>query len=245
MNCKNIEIYLDALMDNELSVEKSLEIIDHVDSCKDCKTKWELSEGIKSKLVHYTNSLKVPSSLKTSIYKKYGINKTPLYVKQSLIAAGVAFLLGLGLFTGSSYMKIPALNELHEKTKLQLVTSNINQISRLTEVQIKSQKFVNFEKANFKIEGATRVIKPFNKSISIISLKNNKGQKIFLCFLPENYSMPGCHEMKMNGFTIYCGKGKDCHFAYWKQKDKTIAVVGDSMTSEEMVQLAMPIIQEV
>jgi len=245
MNCKNIEIYLDALMDNELSVEKSLEIIDHVDSCKDCKAKWELSEGIKSKLVHYTNSLKVPSDLKTTIYKKYGINKTPLYVKQSLIAASIMFLIGLGLLTSFYPLKQPTLMELHEKTKLQLITNDVGRVSNKFKINLKKQQLVKFENAGFEIQGATQIVKPFNKDINLVALKNNKGEKISICFLSGNYEMAGCQRVEMNGMTFFCGKNKDCHFAYWKQGGGTIALVGDGITSHEMLQLAMPIIQEV
>ncbi len=245
MNCKNIEIYLDALMDNELSVEKSLEIIDHIDSCKDCKTKWELSEGIKSKLIHYTNSQRPPSELTSLIYKKYEVNRTPRYLKQTLLAASIAFLIGLGLFAGSLYMRVPALSELHEKTKLQLVTNDVGVLSDKFQLNLNKQKLVKFENASFHVQGATQIAKPFNKKLSLIALKNDKGQKVSICFLPGNYEVPGCHKMEMNGLTVFCGGKKNCHYAYWRQGGQTIALVGDGITSEEMIQLAMPIIQEV
>lgn len=236
---------MDALIDNELSVEKSLEIIDHIDSCKDCKAKWELSEGIKSKLIHYTNLLKVPSGLKTSIYKKYEINRTPQYVKQSLLAASIVFLLGLGLLTPFYFAKQPTLMELHDKTKLQLVTNDIGTVSNKFKINLNKQKLAKFENARFQVEGGAQIVKPFNRDINLVALKNDKGQKISICFLPSNYEVPGCHKMNMNGITVFCGKHNNCHFAYWKQGGGTIALVGDGITPKEMVQLAMPIIQEV
>ncbi|MBI3308057.1 MAG: zf-HC2 domain-containing protein, partial [Candidatus Melainabacteria bacterium] len=162
MNCKNIEIYMDALIDNELSVEKSLEVIDHIDSCKDCKAKWELSEGIKSKLVHYTNSLKVPSNLKATIYKEYGIDKTPRYVKQLLIAASIVFLIGLGLLPFLYSLKQPTLIELHQ-TKLQLVTNDVGVVSDKLKLDFNKQKLVRFKDARFQVEGGAQIVKPFNK----------------------------------------------------------------------------------
>lgn len=245
MNCKNIEIYLDALMDNELSVEKSLEIIDHIDSCKDCKAKWELSEGIKSKLVHYTNSLKPPRELKATIYKRYGVNRAPHYLKQTLLAASVIFLLGLGLLTSFYPAKQPTLMELHGKTKLQLITNDIGIVSDKFKINLNKQKLSKFENAGFQVKGGAQIVKPFNKDINLVALKNDKGQKVSICFLPGNYEMDGCHKMEMNGMTFFCGNNKDCHFAYWRQGSGTIALVGDGITSHDMVQLAMPIIQEV
>lgn len=245
MNCKTAEIYLDALMDNELSVGENLEIIDHIDSCIDCRAKWELSEEIKSKLVHYVNSLKAPSSLRASIYRKYGVSKSPQHLKQALLAASIAFLIGLGLFTGSSYLKIPALNVLHETTKLQLATNDISMLRDKYKINLTKHNLIKFKNAGFKVEGGAQIVKPFNRNINLVALKNDKGQKVSICLLPGNYAMPGCHKMEINGMTFFCGKNKDCHFAYWKQGGRTIALVGNDIESKDMIQLAMPIIKGV
>ena len=242
MNCKTAEIYMDALIDNELSVRECLEITEHIESCKDCKAKWELSESIKSKLKHYTESLKVPRELAKSIYNKYISEPQIINFKQVLVAASVAFLLGLGLF---QYIKEPKLMELHNKTKPEIATNDVGLLSKHININIQKKKLVQFEKANFQIQGGTRIAKPFNKEISLIALKNDKGQKISLCFLPGSYKMSGCHKIEMNGMTFYCGKGENCSFAYWKQNGKTIALVSESLTDVEMIKMAMPLFGEV
>lgn len=244
MNCKNTELYMNALLDNELPVKDSLEVISHIDSCKLCKEKWELNEETRSKLKHYISSIKASPEFKKRILLKVTSNTTVKYIKPILLAASVAFLLGIGLVINPYFEKGPSLDTLHNNPKIQLISTDINQISKHLGILLNDSQLSAFKEAKFNIEGVTKLQKPFNKDISLISFKNSTGGKISLCFLPDNYNISMCHEIEMNGVTFHCGQSKDCQFAYWKQNNKTIALISKNFIAEEMIYLAVPMIKE-
>ena len=161
-----------------------------------------------------------------------------------MLAASIAFLIGIGLFTQPLLIKNPTLPQLHSKNYTQVISNDITAISKNLGIGLKKENLVAFEKANFKPNSAAKIQKLFKKDISLIAMKNDKGQKVSLCFLPENFNIPKCHSVERNGFTFNCGKGDDCEFTYWKQEGKIIALVSDSLTSDELIPLALPIVRQ-
>ena len=238
MNCKTAELYMNALIDNELPVKDGLEILDHIENCPNCKSKWELSEETKSKLKHFVGSIKASTKLRKKIASKINGNKVSR-LKPMLIAASIAFLIGLGLFNSSPFAKVPPLSSLHSSISLEIKSNNIDQVSKYIGANLKDS-LSGFIKEDFEVEGALKLNKLFNK-VSLVSLKNNLDQKISICFLPKNYKLSMCHTVELNGLTFQCGESKNCHFAYWKQNGETIAVVSDSFTPEEIIKLALPL----
>ena len=246
MNCRNAELYMDALLDNELQVKDSIEVVDHLENCKACKAKWELNEETRSKLKHFVNSIKASDEFRKTISSKLENKGKLVYpFKSSALAASMIFLIGLGIFYNYNIVKIPNLVELHNKTNFQLVSNDIGILSEHVGISLKKSHLSSFEEAMFKPHAAAIIAKSFNKKIGLIALKNDRGEKVSLCFLPENYYLPKCHKIEINGITFKCGKGQNCEFAYWKQNGKTIALVSDALTSEEMIDLATPLLKEV
>ena len=243
MNCNSAELYMNALLDDELPVKDSLEVVDHIESCKSCKTKWELNEETRSKLKHFIGSIKATDNFRKMISNRIMGNAKKIsivYLKPALIAASIAFLIGLGIL--NPYLaKMPTLHELHGKTNLQLTTSDIVLISEKFNLNLKQAQLQNLELASYKPQGATKIKKMFNRDVSIVSFKNNKGEKISLCILPENYKVSMCHQLEKNGVLFFCGYQQDCHYAYWKKGGKTVAFVSNSLSPEEMIDLALPL----
>lgn len=246
MNCKSAELYMNALLDNELPVKDSLEIIAHIESCQSCKEKWELNEETRAKLKHFVSSIKASPDFRKKILSSFGneSNNKVFYLKPLLLAASIAFLIGLGLFSNSPLSKSPTLDTLHNNTNIQLVTNDIDQVSSHINIPLNSEKLSAFKEAKFNLEGAAKLKESFNRDIGLVAFKNDEGQKISLCFLPDNYNISMCHEIEMNGVVFHCGKGENCQFAYWKQDGKTIALVSNNFTAEEMIYLAVPYIKE-
>ncbi len=245
MNCKNAELYMDALLDDELPVQDSIEIVEHIDNCAGCKTKWELSEEIRAKFKHFIKSIKAEDGLRKKIASSLNEDKQSVYYfKPLMLAASIAFLIGLGIFS-KPLMHSPTLPELHTKANIKFVSDNIENISGHLGIKLKKENLIAFENANFKPGTTTKIQRLFNNDIDLIAFKNDKGQKISLCFLPENYKIPECHEVNQNGVTFHCGNGEKCQFAYWKQDGKTIGLVSDSFTSEELINFAIPLTEQV
>ena len=244
MNCEKTELYMNTLLDNELPVKDSLEVISHMENCKLCKEKWELNEETRSRLKHYISLIKASPKFRQRISSKITSNPRVRYIKSILLAASITFLLGLGLFIESPFEKAISLDTLYNNSKIQLASTDISKLSQHIGVPLNDSQLSAFKEAQFNIEGATKLQKPFKKDISLISFKNSAGEKVSLCFLPDNYKISMCHEIEMNGVTFHCGQSKDCQFAYWKQDGKTIALVSKDFVAEEMIYLAVPMIKQ-
>ncbi len=248
MNCKTAEIYINALFDDELSVKDSLGIIEHIENCGVCKTRWQLNEEARSKLKHFIGYISASENLRSKIYKSFS-NKNkqrqPFYVKPILVTASVIFLLGLSLFFNNTYLAIPNLHTLHTTSTIQLISSDIEFLSRHLGINLKKEYFIAFEGAMLKPHGAIKLSRPFNRNIGLIALKNDKGQKVSLCFLPKDYHIVKSDKTEINGTVFHHGTKQNYNFAYWKQNERTIALISDSLTYMEMIDLAMPLVNKV
>ncbi len=244
MNCRAAELYMEALLGNELAINESVEIVDHIENCRSCKEKWELNEETRSRLKHYLSSIKAPESFRNHIKNTIIGNNNLTLIKPMLIAASIIFLIGLGISFNPLRTKIPTLTELHNNANVQLATNDTTLLSKHIGIHFSESYFSGFEKAHFKPHGATKFNRPLNQSISILAMKNDLGDKISICYLPENFKTEICHTREINGTTVFCGRNSNCEFAYWKEKGKTIALVSDTITSEEMISLAIPFIEK-
>lgn len=244
MDCKKTELYINSLLDNELEEKDNIDLIEHLKICSECKSKWDLNEEVKSKLKYFIGSIKASDSLKKSIRSKLIHNETKLIkFKPNLIAASIVFLLGLGLFFNETFSNVPPLDELHNNIKI--TKGSYNEISNQTGIKLNDSFFSSFKEQQYSIEGIGKVKKSFTKEANIVYLRNNKGEKISICFLPENYEMPECHSMNKNGIIFHCGNKGNCNYAYWKQNKRTIAVVANSFTSDEIIEMAEPLTKEI
>jgi len=246
MNCKKAEIYMDALLDDELEVSESIDIVEHIEICSECRAKWELNEETRSKLKHFIGSIKASQNLKQNIRKNLFLkNSNVIKFRPSLIAACMIILLGLGFIYNESSSKVPPLNELHNNCNIEVISNNIEVLSNHIGVNLKDNQFSTLEKNDFRFQGASRVGSPFIKRGSIISLKNSQGNKISICFLPENYQMPECHKTLKNGIVFHCGYKEDCNYTYWKQNGKTIALVSNNFPPDQLIDMAESLTDEI
>ncbi|MBI3308051.1 MAG: hypothetical protein HYZ79_01600 [Candidatus Melainabacteria bacterium] len=241
MNCEKAELYMTTMIDNELPVKDSLEIIEHMELCIECKTKWELSEETRSKLKHYTGLITASKDLKKKILNNLGSKeKKVVNLKPALLAASTTFLLGVGMFFGSNLFTQPTLAELHHDIKIQLVSSDVKKLSKHINIPLYEDKLVQFERIFYKPKGASKINRLFFEGISLVSFSNDEGNTISLCFLPRDYKIDNCHELQVGGKIFYCGKTGNCNFTYWKQNGEIVALVSEEFISEEMINFALP-----
>lgn len=246
MDCKKTELYIDSLLDNELEEKDNIDLIEHLENCSECKAKWELNEETKSKLKYVISSIKTSDSFRKQIRSKLIYNE-PKFIqfKPNLIAASIIFLLGLGLFFNETFSSVPPLDELHNNIEIKKGDYSIVEISSQAGVKLNDSFFSSFKEKEYSIEGISKVKKSFTKEANIVYLRNNKGEKISICFLPKNYEMPECHSTNKNGITFHCGNKGNCNYVYWKQSKKTIAVVANTFTSDEIIEMAVPLAKEI
>ena len=87
MNCKNTELYMDALLDNELSVKDNLEVLSHIENCGICKEKWDLNEETRTGLKMFVGSIKAPKSLQEEILKRINYKQKSFAAVLAIISA--------------------------------------------------------------------------------------------------------------------------------------------------------------
>lgn len=249
INCKNAELYMDVLLDDEMPLKDSIEIVQHIENCRYCNEKWVLNEETRAKLKHYIGSIKAPIGLKEKVFKQFENQSKSFYFKPALITVSLSFFLSFTLFFNFVYSD-PSLFSLHNKNYYQFISNDIELLSKHAGVSLNKLHLIGFENANFKPHSAAQINKPFiNKKISLIAFKNDQGQKISLCFLPKDHKIGNIHKTdkktEIDGIVFHHGTRKDYHFAYWKRSGNTIALVSDSLTGVEMIKLAMPLAKDI
>ena len=245
MNCKNTELYMDALLDNELSVKDNLEVLSHIETCSTCKEKWDLNEETRTELKMFIGSIKAPVNLKEKIFKKISYKNNRPYFRPAFVSASIMLVISLSLLFNYAYFQTPKLYELHNIVNYQLISEDIDLLSRHIGVDLNKGHLSAFEKAMFTPHAAINITRPFNKKIRLISLKNDKGQKVSLCFLPKGYNISSFDKTQVKGITVHHGSKNSFNFAYWNNNDMNIALISQDLNSMEMIDLATPLINEV
>ena len=244
MNCKKVELYMNALFDNELPTKDSLEIVDHIENCQECQTSWDLNRETKVKFVHFVDSIDVPKDIVAGINQRIYPQKNIFLFKPAFIMAAIpailaavfVFVLNTGEFSTQS-----EVHKIHSNSSHQLISNDINQISKYLGINLKNSHFIAFDMAAFKIHGATHV--PL-RNINVVAFKNDKGHKVSLCFLPKDFKILNHSLNSVNGLSYKTGKHKESNIAYFNHNERTIALISNDLTHEEMINLALPLIEE-
>lgn len=95
-------------------------------------------------------------------------------------------------------------------------------------------------------QGAIKISKSFKGDVKLISLKNQEGHNISLCFLPRSYNLPYHEKTQVKDTQIHHGKTDSNHFICWQGNQNTIVLVShNNMSHDELVNFAYHLIGEV
>ena len=248
MDCKKTSEYLRLLtlsIDSNLEVNDNvcLELKNHIESCTKCSGKWMLGSSLINKLEKHYDAIKPSDFLKKKIQKSIKNETSKLYrMKTISIAVSFVLVLGSSIFINQELLRLPYAHEIHNVSNYHLSSNNIENLIQHIEVPLSKNHFANFEKASFIPDGSIKIHKPLNKRMSTIALKNNKGQKLTLCFYPENYKIAHKDIVDVDGIKVYQGSTNNHNFAYWATKGMTIVLISDSLLPHEIIDLATPMI---
>lgn len=103
MNCNNIRKYFHAFLDDELDVEKNIEVLAHLDMCCECSAKIEKERSLQRKVKETVCAVKAPDYLRQMVLEKvehkpnfFILFKEKLLLKRNRIPlAGIAAVLVL------------------------------------------------------------------------------------------------------------------------------------------------------
>lgn len=70
MNCNEVRKYFYAFLDDELDVEKNIEILSHIDMCCECSQKLEKERMLQKRVQDIISAVKAPAYLTENILKK-------------------------------------------------------------------------------------------------------------------------------------------------------------------------------
>lgn len=152
-----------------------------------------LDKESKDFLKSYFSYIKPPKKLKQNIFEKLNLyTPSVTYLKPMAIAASIVFIVGLGMFVPLPFSKLPSLAQIHSNEKVLLKIDDINVISEIYNFNISEEQITQFRTAGFNIVGATKKSIKGNDITNVV-FKNNKGEKITVCILPETYTVDMSH----------------------------------------------------
>ncbi|GEM_PF-2538183 len=250
MDCKTANEHLKSLTFNvhfNPEVEENFypELNEHIEQCTNCSSKWLLDKKIIGKLEKYYDEITASDSLKKKIQKSVGCETSKLYwIRTTAIAVSFVLVLGLGLIADRKLLRLPHAYEIHNVSNYNLLSNDIEDLLQYIKSPLSKNQFSKFEKAAFIPHGSLKINKLINKKISTIALKNDKGQKLTLCFYPGNYKLVHKDSVQVNGIKVYHGSTNNYNFAYWPTNGMTIVLISDSLLSDEMIDLATPLITD-
>ena len=246
MNCNNIKEYIKSLNESESpSLLKDenfyLEFYGHIEICNSCNKKYGLNYKLLYHIDSYYKKIEPTPDLQNKIFEslKKEKSKKAFNLKNYSIAASFILVFSLCLFVEN---KLPSTYEIHNNSNYKIISTDLDLIISHTGEGLEKHHFINLEKAEFIPHGATKINKLFNRSVSLIALKNTKGQKLTLGFFPKDYTLKHNDFFNINGIKVFHGKSDNQHFAYWEKNQKKVVLISDSLLPNEMVDLASPLI---
>ncbi len=246
MDCKLASEYFKYLISEEdidFDELKYSSFEKHLSDCSSCSSKFGLPEKLCKKIDTHYEEITASDILKKKIdngIKTLESNTNTL--RQKAIAVCIVGLLGVGVMLDQTMFRLPYAHEVHDSSSYDLMSNQIESFLKHIESPLKSHHFLAFEKADFKLNGGVKIVKPFYKKLTSLSLKNTKGQKLTVCFYPKNYKLPHNDFTHVDGKKIYHGSTDTHHFAYWESNNMTVVLISDSLLPSEIVKLAGPII---
>lgn len=104
MKCSDVRVQLDLFYDNEISVERNLEILKHLDLCAACRTIYEGEQRLREALRRRSQDLKAPARL-AGILDRAPRRRHWAPVAMLAAAAGLAAVVAIAAIAG--WLRMP------------------------------------------------------------------------------------------------------------------------------------------
>src|SRR5947209_7381588 len=105
MKCSEARPLLDVLFDGELTAKDAALVLDHLQSCNECKSEWNDLEQVRSTFKEAKNKYQMPAGLMEKVSHKLK-TEDRRHNKATPMAAVAACLISIGLLSGS-FMQRP------------------------------------------------------------------------------------------------------------------------------------------
>ncbi len=262
MNCNDVRKYFYAFIDNELDVEKNIEILAHLDMCYECSQKIENERLLHERVKETVCMVRTPAYLKGKILERvktrpnfFTLLKENLLLKSRLIPlAGIATAIILII----CFLVIPGI--LKKNDILYLAESEFhNYLEKKSDPDIRSQSVKSIVEYFQKQTGLSVTLPAIKEDIQLIgaSLPRIKGVQVPLIFYVHdetpialfvvcNYeSLPGYKinidfsrmgEVLKDNMMLYTDTGYcgSCQIIGWKEADNEYVMMSNLNTDKMM-----------
>jgi hypothetical protein len=265
MNCNDVRKYFYAFIDNELDVERNIEVLAHLDMCYECSQNIERERFIHKRVKETVCTVKAPASLEKTILKNverkssfFTLLKENLLLKSRLIPlAGIATAVILIIW----FLVIPG--SLRKNNILYLAESEYhNYMMQQLDLDIRSQDPGTIEKYLQKQTNLRVVLPTIKDDVKLIgaALSEVNGIKISQVFYMhdetpvslmiichsdsllgyrENIDFSGMNEILIDEKVVYYedkGYCGHCRIMGWEEAGNQYVMVS-KLNSDEMMRI--------
>ena len=264
MNCNDIRKYFYAFIDNELDVEKNIEILAHLDMCYECSQKIERERLLHERVKETVCTVKAPAYLESTILKKverkpgfFTLLKKSLMLKSRLIPlAGIAtaVILIVSFFVISNSLKKDDIlylaesefhNYLMKKLDPDIRSQNVKAIAEYFQDQTGLSVTLPAIKENVQLVGAA--LPEINGvKVPLVFYMHDK-TPIALFVMYDSDSMPGdkinidfsrMKELSKDNMMLYTDSGYcgACQIIGWKKAGNEYVMMSN-LNSDKMMRI--------
>ncbi len=249
MNCDQSRHYLDPLIDNELSIDLTAEMMQHLDSCLQCQDQWTGLTRLRATVLGAIERIEIPPGLvgriKSRVDKSEG-RRSRLSFRWlnpgSVAAAAAIVIVALVAFI---LLTTP-------KAKDSLVPNDL--VADHRNAAAMGSMSVNPQRELRQLQ-QTLALEPVNlpgwKLVKVEQCQIDKLPAIHLCYANSKKQMLSCYQLKhglfdaaglkkhsMNGRIYCCGQLKDVSIVY-RPSEKLDRILISAMPERELMSIAV------
>ncbi|ODS32245.1 MAG: hypothetical protein SCARUB_02639 [Candidatus Scalindua rubra] len=266
MNCNDIRKYFYAFIDNELDVEKNIEVLAHLDMCYECSHKIEKERFLHKRVKETVSMVKVPDYLEHIILER--VEKKPnffaLFKKNLFLRSRIMPLAGIAtaiILIVCFFVIIPG--NLKKNDFLYLAESGYhNYVMQQLDLDIRSRDAETIEKYLQKQTNSSVILPEIKDDVSLIgvALSEVDGVKVsqvfymhdetpvslmiicnsdFISGYGKSIDFSGMKEISIDGKVVYYddkGYCGHCQIMGWKEVGNQYVIVS-KLKSDEMVKM--------
>ncbi len=212
MNCNTVRKYFYAFLDNELDVEKNIEVLSHLDMCYECSRKIEKERLIQRRVKETVCTVNAPPYLKQEILRC--AERRPrfftLFIKDFLLKSKLALISGIAAVIVLSVCFFIVQNKLNKNDFLRLAESKYHDyvMKRLDpDIRLQDSKSIL---EHFQKETSLSTILPgIQESLELQNMKaiveyfqKQANLPITLPYIKGNAQLVGASFFEMNGIKL-------------------------------------------
>lgn len=264
MNCNDVRKYFYAFLDDELDVEKNIEVLAHVDMCCECGRRIEKERLLQNRVRETVCTVKAPACLSENILQKAGeqqnffvlLVKNLLPVRRLIPVAGIATAIMIIVY----FFVIPGISQkddllylaeskyhsyMMQQVNLDIRSRNPEVVTEYLREQTSSRLVLPEIGDNTTLLGATLLEIDGRRVSQVFYMRDETPVSLMIICQPDSGSIvsksinfSGMKEIFAGEKVVYSDKGycDHCQILGWVDTDSQYVVVS-MLTSDEILRM--------